>query len=84
MTSKDILTCLDLLHKRILHSRFAEEVTEAEILALVEVVDLIKHQKSDIEKLTETLKYYLDTNEENGVVYIPKFVVEKRLKEVSQ
>lgn len=84
MVYNDIINCLDLLHRRVLHSRFAEDVTEAEILSLVEVIDLIKHQKSDIEKLTETLKYYLDTNEENGVVYIPKFVVEKRLKEINQ
>ena len=27
--------------------------------------------------IKETLKYYLDVNEENGVVYIPKFIVEK-------
>lgn len=25
----------------------------------------------------EDLKYYLQTNEENGVVYVPKFVVER-------
>lgn len=29
------------------------------------------------EKIKKDLKYYLDTNEENGVVYIPKFVIEK-------
>ena len=27
--------------------------------------------------INETLKYYLDVNEENGVVHIPKFIVEK-------
>jgi len=27
--------------------------------------------------IKKTLKYYLDTNEEYGVVYIPKFVVEE-------
>lgn len=27
--------------------------------------------------IKETLKYYLDVNEKNGVVYIPKFIVEK-------
>lgn len=57
MTSKDILTCLDLLHKRILHSRFAEDVTEAEILALVEVIDLIKHQKSDKEMTEQSANH---------------------------
>ena len=28
-------------------------------------------------EIKEKLKFYLDTNEENGVVYIPKFFVEK-------
>lgn len=32
-----------------------------------------------IPQVISDLKYYLDTNEENGVVYIPKFVVEKIL-----
>lgn len=40
MTNKDIKTCLELLHRRILHnSKFAEEVTEAEMMALVEVIN---------------------------------------------
>lgn len=30
----------------------------------------------DIEKVKKDLKYYLNTNEENGVVYIPRFVIE--------
>lgn len=30
-----------------------------------------------LEKIKKDLKYYLDTNEESGVVYIPKFVIEK-------
>ena len=54
MNNIDIINCLDLLHKRILHNpRFAEEVTEAEVLALVNAISLIKHQKSDIEKVQE-------------------------------
>ena len=54
MNNNDIVNCLDLLHKRILHnSKFAEEVTEAEVLALVSAISLIKHQKSDIEKVKE-------------------------------
>lgn len=32
------------------------------------------------EKIKKDLKYYLDINEENGVVYIPKFVIEKMVK----
>lgn len=31
----------------------------------------------EIDNIKNELKYYLDTNEENGVVYIPKFIVEK-------
>lgn len=46
--------------------------------------DLIQRQMEKIEKLKADLKYYLDNNEENGVVYISKFIVEKRLKEISQ
>lgn len=58
---------------------------EQEFLNAIEIY----HEKSKIdteiysntlEELYETkkeLKYYLDTNEEKGVVYIPKFIVEK-------
>ena len=51
MTDNDIKIVLELLHKRILHSKIAEEVTEAEIMTLVEVVDLINRQKAEIESL---------------------------------
>lgn len=33
--------------------------------------------KKDLLTIKGTLQYYLDTNEEKGVVYIPKFVIEK-------
>ena len=33
--------------------------------------------KKDLSTIKETLQYYLDINEEKGVVYIPKFVIEK-------
>lgn len=33
--------------------------------------------KEDLSTIKETLQYYLDTNEEKGVVYIPKFAIEK-------
>jgi hypothetical protein len=32
---------------------------------------------NEIGKIKDELRYYLDTNEENGVVYIPKFIIEK-------
>lgn len=38
-------------------------------------VDALKLQ----EKIKKDLKYYLDTNEENGVVYIPKFIIENMI-----
>ena len=43
---------------------------------------VIEEAINTLEKIPQVisdLKYYLDTNEENGVVYIPKFVVEKIL-----
>lgn len=35
-----------------------------------------------LEEIRDDLKYYLDTNEENGVVYIPKFIVERLIKDI--
>lgn len=32
--------------------------------------------------IKESLKFYLDTHEENGVVYIPKFMIEKMIEEL--
>ena len=46
--------------------------------------DLINRQKAEIKRLADTLKHYLYTNEENGVVFIPKFVVKKRLRELTE
>ena len=34
--------------------------------------------------MKEDLKYYLENNEENGVVYIPKFAVEKMISEIDR
>lgn len=45
-------------------------------LLLHETLDLISRQKAEIEKIKYNLKYYLENNEENGVVYIPKFVID--------
>lgn len=50
-----------------------------------DTLDLIKRQEAEIERLRarikNTLKFYLDTNEENGVVYIPKFTLDNLVKE---
>lgn len=34
------------------------------------------------EEIKRDLKWYLDTNEENGVVYIPKFIIEKIIRSI--
>lgn len=41
-----------------------------------------RHKKGKVD-IVRTLKHYLDCNEENGVVYIPKFVVEKMIEELT-
>lgn len=52
---------------------------------------LIKRQQAEIDHLREAtkkvksdLKYYLDTNEENGVVWIPKFTINNLVKEMTE
>ena len=35
-------------------------------------------------KVKSDLKYYLDTNEENGVVWIPKFTINNLVKEMTE
>ena len=47
-------------------------------------LNLINRQKAEIEKIKKNLQYYLNTNEENGVVYIPKFVVDDLVKEITE
>lgn len=46
-----------------------------------ESIDFILDLNKKVHKIIEDLRYYLDTNEENGVVYIPKFVIEKMVSE---
>lgn len=40
-----------------------------------------KHTKS-VAYVKDSLNFYLDSYEENGVVYIPKFIVEKMIEEL--
>lgn len=42
----------------------------------------VKEAQKIIKKLKADLKYYLESNEGNGVVYIPKYVIEQRIKEL--
>lgn len=51
LSDKEIVRVLDLLHSRILKDKFAEKVSEGEMLALVEVKDLINRQNAEIKKL---------------------------------
>lgn len=46
-------------------------------IKITEALDVAVNSLKSQDKIKEILKYYLDTNEENGVVYIPKFVIEK-------
>lgn len=34
---------------------------------------------NEIDRVVESLKYYLETNDENGVVYFPKFAIERAI-----
>ena len=47
------------------------------------IVQELKQQLVEVtnerDAIIKDLKYYLETNEENGVVYIPKFTIEKIL-----
>lgn len=54
---------------------FAKEYPRA--IKITEALDMAVNSLKNQNKTKEILKYYLDTNEENGVVYIPKFVIEK-------
>ena len=45
--------------------------------------EAIKEFAERLKKVKDDLKYYLDNNEENGVVYIPKFVINNLVKEMT-
>ena len=49
---------------------------------LSDALDLFNRQKTELKRLKDGLKYYLDTHEEKGVVYIPKFVMQNFVKEM--
>lgn len=51
LADEEIIRVLDLLHSRILKDKFAEKVSEGEMLALVEVKDLVNRQVAEICKL---------------------------------
>ena len=48
-----------------------------------EQIKIIDNLKKELEQVKTHLQYYLE-NEEKGIVYIPKFIIEKILKEREQ
>ena len=55
MTDNEIIKALECLHKRILQSKFAEEITETEIMGLVNAPKLINRQKAEILELQKRI-----------------------------
>lgn len=43
-----------------------------------------KQKDNTLKHIKESLELYLNFNEENGVVYIPKFMVEKMIEELKE
>lgn len=41
-----------------------------------------KQKDKNLKYIKESLEFYLNSHEENGVVYIPKFMVEKMIEEL--
>lgn len=59
MTDNDInkiIDKIDSLHRKILNSKFAEQVTESEMMSLILVVQELTRQKAEIERLNEVVE----------------------------
>lgn len=71
----------------ILHADRKQKL-EAENMKLKErIINLRKHTvptREQVDKVLKSLRYYLETNEEYGVVYIPKFAVEKMIMRLEE
>lgn len=77
--------CMPILFRNVLSLLCQKEAT------IVSLQTVKEHQQAEIERLMDLndtviadLKYYLDNNEENGVVYFPKFFVEKILRNLKE
>ena len=55
----------------------SERLREYHIFSDSDTYRLLSRTADTLEEIKKDLKYYLDTNEENGVVYIPRFAIEK-------
>lgn len=62
-----IITKIESLHTKILKSKFAEQVTESEIMSLILAVIELGHQKAENEKLKEELKITRAYLHDNGL-----------------
>lgn len=60
---------------------FYSEVREKALKHYEEENKKLKNEKTR-KYIIDILKYYLNTNEENGVVYVPKFIIEKLIEEL--
>lgn len=56
------------------------EELQAEVMAAAGWQEELEASKRMEMAAVKDLKYYLESNEENGVVYIPKFVIERMVK----
>ena len=90
MTDNEIMKAMECCGSRGVEScvncPLAKKYTFGECAEIMfnEIKNLIRRQKSEIEKIKTKLKYYLETNEENGVVYIPKFIIDNLVKEMTE
>lgn len=49
---------------------------EKQTIVVARAMEQYSETLKELDRIKKNLKYYLDTNEENGVVHIPKFIVE--------
>ena len=75
---------LDLINRQ--KAEIKQKDTEIDILIRKKEVlrDEISELRAEVEKIKSDLKYYLDTNEENGVVWFPSFVISNLVKELTE
>lgn len=70
MTDNDVKTIcekIDSLHAKILNSKFAEIVTESEILSLILAVQELNRQKAEIERLRSQVNRLKKYDEERDI-----------------
>ena len=85
MTDKEIIKALECCKKsadckKCPLSEYSLMAVECTGKLIAESKDLIQRQQKYIDKSVKDLKWWLDTNTEKGVVYIPEFVIENIVK----